>query len=185
MKLQAVDQDQDFFAISDVVPQHLVDVILTTDWQSLSVTKQAGQEKWTRSLVVESAIPWIDQWHEAMRNLWPKLEQQLQIKLHDYSGTAFWLDPEGFTCPIHTDGEMPGSMQLNWLGHESLGTTFYYYKNQKTIRYKTVFAPNHGYVMINQADAQGYRTLQWHGMLEPVPPGTFRITSYTWINPIK
>jgi hypothetical protein len=36
--------------------------------------------------------------------------------------------------------------------------------------------------MINRANQNGYRNLLWHGMLEPVPRNTFRLTSYTWIH---
>ena len=185
MKILSVDQDSSLYQVSEVMSTGLVDAILHTEWQHLAKIKQAGQENWSRSLIVESDLPWIDQWHASMCAMWPELEQTLQTKLQPYSGTAFWMDPAGFVCPIHTDGEMPGSMQLNWIGHADLGTTFYYYRNPDSVRFKSIFAPNHGYVMINQQDQQGYRPLQWHGMLVPVPMDTFRITSYTWLIPVK
>jgi hypothetical protein len=185
MKLQAVDQEKSLFQISELVSDSLVNVILSTPWTELKKIKQSGQERWTRDLIVEASIPWIDQWHSEMNELWPALEEKLNCSIGPYVGTAFWLDPAGFVCPVHTDGEMPGSMHLNWIGDSSLGTAFYHFQNAGALRFQSTFAPNNGYVMINRADQSGYRKLQWHGMLNPVPKNSFRITSYTWIKPIK
>jgi hypothetical protein len=80
---------------------------------------------------------------------------------------------------MHTDGEMPGSMQLNWIGTGDLGTAFYWYKDPAAIRYQTTFEPNTGYIMINSSDDTGYRPLMWHAMLNPVPANSFRLTSYS------
>jgi len=79
---------------------------------------------------------------------------------------------------MHTDGEMPGSMHLTWHGP---GTAFYWHNDPATLRYQTPEHPNAGYIMINQADATGYRQLLWHAML--TPSDSYRITSYTWITP--
>jgi hypothetical protein len=81
---------------------------------------------------------------------------------------------------MHTDGEMPGAMQMTWIGNE-LGTAFYHYKDHASLRHQFAVEPNAGYLMINNPDPTGYRKLQWHGMLTPVPADSFRVSSYSWL----
>jgi len=178
MQITAVDQDHNLFRVTDVFPHSLVEKILTTDWMNLPWQPQEGQENWARRRIVDTAIPWIDQWHEEISSQWSYIEQQVGRKLHPYFGTAWWLDEPGFTCSMHTDGEMPGSMHLVWRGP---GTAFYWHKDPATLRYQTPAQPNAGYIMINQADDSGYRKLLWHAML--TPSDSYRITSYTWTHP--
>jgi hypothetical protein len=85
---------------------------------------------------------------------------------------------------MHTVGEMPGAMQMTWLGNSNLGTTFYHYKNPSTVRHQFTVAPNTGYIMINRPQTNGYRKLQWHAMLNPVPNNQYRVSSYSWITTI-
>jgi hypothetical protein len=100
----------------------------------------------------------------------------------DGSATGFWIDMPTYTCPIHTDGELPGAIQMYWIGaSQDLGTTWYYYKDQHSVRHSFKFEPNTGYIMINNPDPDGYRKLQWHGMLTPVPDNSFRVSSYSWL----
>ena len=80
------------------------------------------------------------------------------------------------------NGELPGAIQMYWIGaSQDLGTTWYHYKDQNMIRHSFKFKPNTGYIMINQSDPDGYRKLQWHGMLTPVPANSFRVSSYSWL----
>lgn len=185
MQITSVDQDQDLFCVTDIVSQDLQDKILSTPWLDLKFVRQEGQENWPRRRILEQEIEWLEQWQTEISTQWSELQQQLQVKLEPYSGTAFWIDEPGFTCAIHTDGEMPGSLHLSWIGNENLGTTFYHSKNPDHVRFRHQFKPNSGYAMINQANSQGYRHLQWHGMLDPVPENTYRLTSYTWLRPCK
>jgi hypothetical protein len=150
------------------------------DWANLDWTPQEGQESWRRRRIKHSAIPWIDQWHSHLRSVWSDIEQQIGIPIHPYTDTAFWIDEPGFVCPLHTDGEMPGSLHLTWAGP---GTCFYWYKKENTLRYRVPEQVNAGYIMINVPDNQGHRKLQWHAMLDPVPDNTYRLTTYTWIMP--
>lgn len=185
MHITAVDNYGDLFAVIDVVSAELQKKILSTPWLDLKFVRQVGQESWPRRKIVDTEIPWLDQWNQEISEFWTQLEQALQVKLLPYTGTAFWLDEPGFSCPLHTDGEMPGSLHLNWIGHQDLATTFYHYQTSNSLRFQQPFRPNSGYVMTNSADETGYRKLQWHGMLCPVPANTFRLTSYTWVNPVK
>ena len=180
MQVTAVDQENNLFRVGHAVTNSLVDKVLTTDWLALPWERQQGQELWARKRVINSVIPWINEWHTCLEQAWPSLEKQLGIKIQPYQGTAFWIDEPGFTCSMHTDGEMPGSLHLTWQGP---GTTFYWYKDPSSVRYQVPSHPNSGYAMINQANDTGYRPLLWHAMLDPVPANSLRLTSYSWITP--
>jgi len=185
MQLKPVDQDCNLFTVSQVISQDLQQKILTTDWMNLKFSRQEGQETWPRRRIDTHCLDWYPQWHTELTTVWPQLEHGLQTQLESCSGTAFWIDEPGFVCSIHTDGELPGSLHLSWIGDANLGTTFYHSKNPEHVRFKHNFQANSGYAMINQPDSTGYRRLQWHGMLEPVPDNSYRLTSYTWLNPVK
>ena len=176
MQITPVDCDNNLFKVENVFTPDLVAQILTTDWLNIPWQRQEGQENWARRRITDSAISWIDQWHSELNSQWSTIEQCVGRKLHPYSDTAWWLDEPGFTCSMHTDGELPGSMHLTWRGP---GTAFYWHKDPATLRYQTPLQPNAGYIMINQADATGYRPLLWHAML--TPSHSYRVTSYTWI----
>jgi hypothetical protein len=180
MQITPVDQEQNLFRITNVFPQHIVDLVNQTDWINLDWARQEGQENWRRRRINHSAIPWIDQWHNHFRSIWPDIECELGVPIHGYTDTAFWIDEPGFTCAMHTDGEMPGSLHLIWHGP---GTSFYWYKNPDALRYQLPPTPNAGYIMINQPNSAGYRRLLWHAMLDTVPPDSFRLTTYTWVMP--
>lgn len=184
MIIHPVDSENNLFRIQEVFEPSLVDQILNTDWLNMPWQRQEGQESWPRRRINNTALSWVDQWHSHMIEIWPDIEQQLGVPIHNYTDTVFWLDEPGFTCSIHTDGEMPGSLQLTWIGSDvSHGTAFYWFKDSATLRYQVPMQPNAGYIMINKASEQGYRKLLWHAMLTPVPENTFRLTSYTWIIP--
>ena len=184
MTIYPVDNELNLFRLEQVFEQDLVEKVLSTDWLNLPWQRQEGQERWARRRVDNTALPWIDQWHNYMRQIWPSIEQQLGVAIHGYTDTAFWIDEPGFTCSLHTDGEMPGSLHLTWIGSaETHGTAFYWYKDINSLRYQVPMQPNAGYIMINEPSEDSYRKLLWHAMLTPVPENTFRLTSYTWITP--
>ncbi len=176
MLVTPVDAENNLFRVEHAVSDELAAQVLATDWTALPWIHQQGQENWARRRIVDTAIPWIDRWHTELNQQWPTIEQDIGRKLHPYSGTAWWLDEPGFTCSMHTDGEMPGSMHLTWQGP---GTAFYWHKDPSTLRYQTPAQPNAGYIMINQVNSTGYRQLLWHAML--TPSDLYRVTSYTWI----
>lgn len=180
MQITAVDKENNLFRVNRVFSDLLVDKILATDWGSLPWQRQEGQEAWKRKRIDHNFITWIDQWHNEMQQQWSSIEAAIGVAIQPYGGTAFWIDEPGFECPIHTDGEMPGSLHLTWFGS---GTSFYWYKDTTSLRYQVPSQPNSGYIMINRSDSTGYRPLLWHGMLDTVPENSLRITSYTWITP--
>lgn len=184
MNIYPVDSENNLFRIQQVFDSDLVSRVLNTDWLNLPWQRQEGQENWARRRIDNTALSWVEQWHTHMRHIWPLIEQNVGVPIHGYTDTAFWLDEPGFTCGMHTDGEMPGSLQLTWIGSNiSHGTAFYWFKDSSKLRYQVPFEPNAGYIMINKANDQGYRKLLWHAMLTPVPENSIRLTSYTWIIP--
>lgn len=185
MQLVPIDHNNNLFQVSDAVSSELEKKILSTDWTRLRFIKQPGQETWSRRLIVNDQIEWIGQWDQEMHNSWPKLQEIMKVELYPYVETAFWLDDPGFTCGIHTDGELPGSLQLSWIGDKSLATEFFYTKDFNDKRFSQPFISNTGYAMVNVPNKDGNRYLQWHGMCNPVPQDTYRITSYTWLLPVK
>jgi hypothetical protein len=186
MQITAVDSEHNLFRVENAVPSALAQQVLATDWLSLPWTRQLGQENWLRRRIDETAISWIQQWHDYHNCVWADIGVHIDQDLSVYQGTAWWLDEPGFVCDLHTDGELPGSMQLTWHGaRQNHGTAFYWHNNTEHLRQQFPCVPNTGYVMVNQADAMGYLKLLWHGMLEPVPLNSYRLTSYTWINPVK
>lgn len=186
MKIQPIDEYCDLFFVEEFFPTYLVEKILATDWQNLSWTREKYQEDWNRKKIVDTDLPWKQEWINYFVSQIGTIENCIGKKLLGYQGTSWWLDEPTFICPIHTDGELPGAMQINWIGSSiDLGTSFFHYKNSKYLRYKFPFRPNTGYLMINSANKNSYRHLQWHGMLHPVPNNTFRLTSYSWLTERK
>ena len=182
MTIYPVDNYHDLFVVENFFPPTIVDKVLSTDWVSLPWIRQESQETWKRKKILEENLHWQNEWDNWFRDNLGEIELCLNKKLTGYQGTAWWLDEPGFTCPIHTDGEMPGAMQLTWVGSSSdLGTVFYHYKDPTKIRYKFQCKPNTGYIMLNSLNKNHYRYLQWHGMLTPVPSNSFRLTSYSWL----
>jgi hypothetical protein len=178
MQITAVDQDRNLFHVTGGFPQDLVQKVLETDWANLPWRPQGGHRK--RRLVENLSLEWNQEWHQYCEELWPKIGTAVNRSVSQYTGTAWWIDEPGFTCNIHTDGEMPGAIQMTWIG-ENLGTTFYHYKDPKQIRHQFTAESNAGYLMINNPDSTGYRRLQWHGMLTPVPANSIRVSSYSWL----
>lgn len=184
MRITQVDEVNDLYLVNDAVPSDLVEKILATPWLTLPWERQAGQESWARRRIDDAVLPWLPEWETCCQNFWQQISDTIGVPLQSYGGTAWWLDEPGFTCALHTDGELPGSMQLTWIGaRPDLGTCFYWYKNPANLRYRFPMEVNTGYIMVKRMEESGYRPLAWHGMLTPVPRNTFRLTSYSWLNP--
>jgi hypothetical protein len=179
MNIQPVDSSKNLFSIVDVVPDDLVKQIVNTDWMSLEYTRGPLQETWPRRRITDSAIPWIDQWETYFWSVWNQIIHNIQsdppLRYLGYGGTAWWVDEPGFDCAMHTDADVRGAMQLYWIGDVNQGTGFYHSNNAEDLRHQFKFVPNSGYIAV--------RDPQWHAMLNPVLPGQFRVTSYSWIVP--
>jgi hypothetical protein len=186
MQITSVDDNNNLFEIVELIPQSLVEEVLQTPWMDLQYKLEEGN-RGLRRRVFNNQLPWIDKWHECIDQAWSDIVKHtgcdhLEYFNLDGNATGFWIDESGYTCPMHTDGELAGSIQMYWLGaSEDLGTTWYHYKDPTMIRHSFKFIPNTGYIMINKPEPNGYRKLQWHGMLNPVPDNSFRVSSYSWL----
>ena len=184
MQIRPVDQDNNLFRVENVISAELVQQVQATDWLNIAWQEHIPGQFRPRRKIQNSALPWIKEWDTACKKLWPTLETALNTKLQSYQGTDWWLDEQDYINELHTDGNLPGAMQLFWVGSlPNLGTAFYHYKNPDCLRHQFIMSPNSGYIMFNPEDSNGFKKLLWHGMLTPVPKNTFRLTSYTWIIP--
>lgn len=184
MQITPIDKENNLFAVKDVFPEHIVDKVLSTPWKDLDWRRQEGQESWRRRRIEDSAIDWTADWDNHLRSVWQEIAAGVGCDIGHYCGTGWWLDEPGFVCDMHTDGELPGSLHMTWIADSPmLGTCFYDFKDPKYVRHQFLARANSGYIMINKLDSAGARRLHWHAMLNPVPEGTFRLSSYTWLSP--
>ena len=186
--MQIVPITDRLFEISDIFSNDIIEKVLAKDWLSAPWKNQNIQtpsDRLRRSLSIDED-PLLIEVNNIIAELQPTIEDSLGIKF-DFSihcnNTNWWVDQPGFTVGTHTDGELSAAMQLYWISpNDRLGTFFTEFKNQKP--YKQ-FLPrtNTGYIMLNGPNADGSQPLLWHGMLNPVPVGTFRVSSYTTFSP--
>lgn len=182
MRLTAVDAQSNLYLIEQLVSQTLCDMILSTPWLDLLWESENLQQLWSRRSILTEQLPWLGQWQAELDEQWTKISTVIDNETIGYllGTTRWWVDLPGFRCDPHTDGELPGSIHMMWYGmSKELGTTFYDFKQANSIRYSFPMQANHGYVMVNRPDDNGYRLLQWHGMTEPIPANSYRLTSYT------
>jgi hypothetical protein len=172
------------FQVTDLLPQELVDRLLSKDWLSAPWQKQEMQSHWLRRAITTDADPVLIEASNHITSLQPQIAELCNIKFNYpiiKEDTVWWLDEPKFTVGMHTDGELPSAMQVYWsCPTDKLGTAFTEFGNRKCNPYKKfVSAPNTGYIMLNCPNPDGSQPLLWHSMLCPVPPGTFRVSSYT------
>ena len=143
MQIHSVDLYADLYQVSDLIPADLEQQILSTPWLDLDFTAQQGQENWRRRRVVNKQLPWFGEFHQALQSNHAMIEAVTKQKFDAYMDTAFWVDLPGFICPLHTDGELPASMQIFWAGEPDTGTGFYHSKNKNAglfiIRFSSTF----------------------------------------------
>jgi hypothetical protein len=164
--------------VQDLLPTAAVAEIMATDWMSLHLQRGAGvQETWLRRQVVWSD-PTAQRYSSYIDACLPEINQALGTEF-GYSHGFFWVDLPGFEVGLHTDGHRPTAMQLYWtVPGPEWGTGFYRYKRQDSMLYQFESQPNSGYIMLNHSEPDGSQPLQWHAMLNPVPEGHIRVTSY-------
>ena len=167
------------WAVTDLLPPDRAAEILATDWPALHLHASGGQESWNRKQAAWDD-PIIRRIGQYINNQLPQINQALGTTFTQ-SGGHFWIDYPGFTVAMHTDGHVPNAMHLYWtMPNHSLdyGTGFYHFKNKDSLLYQFLSCANTGYIMLNHADEDGSQPLHWHGMFNPVPEATVRVTSY-------
>lgn len=176
-RIQPIDEDGRLWSVEDLLPSEELADILSTPWHDLAWSPSGGQESWPRR-----QVNWND---PTAQRLGQYINAQLPAINHalgtefQLSGGHFWIDQPGFCVPLHTDGHVPNAMQLYWtVPGADWGTGFYSYKSTNSLLYQYQSRPNTGYIMLNHLAADGSQPLLWHAMLNPVPLGTIRVTSY-------
>jgi hypothetical protein len=162
--------------VDNLLPQPEADQILAIDWLSLTHDPAEANLKNRRQVAWnDPVIQHVGQYINAQL---PVINQALNTEF-TLIGGHFWIDLPGFTCDLHTDGHIPTAMQLYWtVPSADLGTGFYHFKNNNSLLYQFCSRPNSGYIMLNHLNDDGSQPLQWHAMLNPVPAGTIRVSSY-------
>ena len=182
MKITAIDDTRRLFRVEDIVSPELLAELEQLDWSNVPWTRQPMQEAWPRRLL-EPTHPTLDKVITCINDALAQVCEVCNINIGGIVTTGFWLDEPGFTVSIHTDGHLPGSMQLFWvMPSKQHGTVFYNSKRPEDVRFAPESIPNTGYIMLNKLNEDGSQPLHWHGMLNPVPEGTVRVTSYTVIS---
>ena len=174
------------FQVTDLLPQTLVNKLLAKDWKTANWHKQEGQFDWLRRALITDEDPVLVEVNEYIATLQPVISDVCGVKFQypiNRGNTVWWVDEPGFTVGTHTDGELRSTMQIYWVSPtEKLGTFFSEFKDCKPYK-KFIPTPNTGYIMLNGPRPDGSQPLLWHGMLDPVPAGTFRVSSYTTFGP--
>lgn len=164
------------YQVNNLLTAEEVSDVMSTDWLALPWKRGELQERWPRRWLTECLhVSRITQYINDKLDL----INRLTCKNFYNINTHWWIDEPGFTVAIHTDGHLPYTMQLYWdVPSDNFGTVFYYYKNVRSIRYKVLSETNHGYLMDNHSD-NNYQLLHWHAMLNKVPEGKIRVSSYS------
>jgi hypothetical protein len=172
-----VDDGHRLWQVSDLLPPEQAAEIVATDWMALTAGPSCGQETWLRQQVTGSD-PTAQRYSSYINACLPEINQVLGTVFGSMAG-HFWIDQPGFQVAMHTDGHLPTAMQLYWtVPSQEYGTGFYRYKNLESLLYQFASRPNSGYIMLNHANPDGSQPLLWHAMLNPVPAGHIRVSSY-------
>jgi hypothetical protein len=164
-----------------LLPAIQADEIVATDWNAVAAGPSDGQESWSRRQIAWNN-PVALRYSEYINACLPEINRALGTEFKR-SGGHFWIDLPGFTCALHTDGHLANSMQLYWtVPGNDWGTGFYRHKRRDSLFYQFASVPNTGYLMLNHRDPDGSQPLQWHAMLNPVPVGHIRVSSYWQFN---
>lgn len=175
MNITAVDLTLDLFQVDRIYSQELLAEFAATDHLQTDWRKEDWQDQYPRRRLIYAPY-----------SIYAQLENCLKVYLQSISkiigidimacGTGFWLDLPGFCMTPHLDNDrVSASMQVYLNVNESnLGTVFYNPDN--SVRYQSPYTINTGYIMVNGPE-------QTHGMSNPVPDNSYRISSYTWFYP--
>jgi len=177
LKLTAITDR--LFHVEDVFPYEIVSQLQALDWTAIAWKKNQHQQHWPRRQLEFDNTSEIKVANQYLIDNIAQIGEQISVEL-SWPDTNWWVDEPGFDVAIHTDGHLAAAMQLYWHGvGPEHGTVFYNSKNSHDVLYPFKFVPNSGYLMLNQLNLDGSQPLQWHGMQNPVPPGHYRVSSYT------
>jgi hypothetical protein len=180
MIITPVDSQLDLFIVENVLPLDLLEQINQEDLWSCPWEKQDMQLEWDRRLLLPTADSPISQIDTYYNQLLDQIADTVGVEfIHKSCWSSFWLDYENYICNIHEDGAERGYTPLMAMqvylteSPDNLGTVWYHDAEGKHIRYAFPYKQNTGYLMLNHAG-------QYHGMLNKVPSGHLRLSSYTY-----
>lgn len=175
MNITQVDNTPNLFQVDSIYPQELLAEFaamdhLQTDWRT-----EDWQAEYPRRRLICSPDSIYAQLENCVRAHLRCISKSIGLHMAACD-TGFWLDLPGFSMAPHLDNlGVSSSMQIYLKVDDSaLGTVFY--NPDGSIRYESPYTANTGYIMINGPQ-------QMHGMNNPVPADSCRISSYTWFYP--
>lgn len=190
MNIESVEPRKRIFQVSDVLDESIMDLIKNMDWLNMRVIPFKGPngETFPRKTLNSGNVNLI-KISKAMKEKLPEINSKLGTSLKSVD-IAFWLDSPGFNMDVHTDTGieqvgMTATLQLYLISpDESYGTEFFKSKraNISESIYKFKSIPNTGYIMLNHKNEDGSLPMLWHGMLNPVPEGSYRVSAYWYFN---
>ena len=168
------------FQVTDILPESTVEEIKNLDWLNLPAEGSPLQEMMIRKRIKDEQVPALFKINQLIKKHGEQISQSLNLKFNRIN-TLWWLDLPGFVSYIHTDSTNCPALQSYWIGPGiNYGTQFY--SRHTDIHDPSIlvkgfdFISNTGYLN----DLTGPESDKiYHGMLNPVPENTFRISSYT------
>ena len=175
MNIILVDNIVDLFRVDGIYPQELLAEFAAIDHLQTDWRKEDWQAKYPRRRLIYTPDSIYAQLENCVRAHLPLISKNIGLDI-TACDTGFWLDLPGFSMTSHLDNlGVSSSMQIYLNVNDSvLGTVFY--NPDGSIRYQSPYTENTGYIMINGPQ-------QMHGMNNPVPTNSYRISSYTWFYP--
>ena len=193
MQIQAVDHNDDLWAVSDVFDPDLLARLHSKDlyayeWQKVNMQEDLLRRELTYSK--EDVLHEINTQINNKENL-QQLSDTLEVKVHRVN-SKFWMDLEDYIITNHPDNPaVRNVIQIFlWPNDASLGTEFFHNVaesseldeqgswtnpsqeniNDQHLRKKFDYVVNTGYIMKNK--------YQIHGMTTPVPKNSLRLSLY-------
>lgn len=184
------------YSVENLLPGPELAGIQSIDWLNLPIMHNGGQDMLPTRIRVHDAHPEVLRANSYIQNAFRSINEILGTNFIHPLVSTWWIDRPGFTIDIHTDNvKVTNALQMYWImPGEDYGTCFYrdltvnnpnqLNRNidQIELTHRFISKPNYGYIMLNEEDATGIKPAQWHGMLNTVPEGTFRLSSYSVVS---
>jgi hypothetical protein len=168
------------FQVKDILPESVVEEIKNFDWLNLPTDVPPMQAQMIRKRIKAEEIIELYKINHLLEKHSKQIGEFLNLKFTNMR-TLWWLDLPGFISHIHIDSTEGTALQAYWIAPGiNYGTHFYSTKSHEPKPPPLIkgfdFIPNTGYLN----DLTGPESEKvYHGMLNPVPENTFRISSYT------
>jgi len=168
------------FQVSDILPESVVEEIKNLDWLNLPTDTPPLQELMIRKRIKDEEIIALTKINQLLEIHGRQISELLNLTC-SHVRTLWWLDLPGFTSGIHIDSTGCPALQAYWVGPGSEYGTYFYTTGDYTPKPANLikgfdFIPNTGY--LNDLAGSDSEKI-YHGMLNPVPENTFRVSSYT------